>query len=210
MSVKGWVRVSGNKQDEQHQRHEILEYCNANHLFIEETDWFSYTVSTRKTILQEYLAAMLATMQHSDTLIVTELSRLGREPRDVYNLIFNLNERGVALICIKENLKITSEKSISNTAMIGAFTLANALERALLSQRTKDAQAAVKARGVKLGRKPGKAGKTKLDEFEKVITELAVKGVSVTSIAKIIDAKRSTVDYFVRTRNLKRRGKENE
>ena len=200
MSVKGWIRVSGNKQDEQNQRHEILEYCNARQMFIAESDWFSFTVSTRKAILQEYLASMLLSMQAGDTLIVTELSRLGREPRDVYNLIFDLNQKGVALICIKENLTITAEKSIGNTAMIGAFTLANALERALLSQRTKDALAAGKARGVKWGRKPGKQGKTKVDDFAKEIKELVEKGVSVSSIAKIIGARRSTVNYFIKTR----------
>jgi putative DNA-invertase from lambdoid prophage Rac len=203
MSVKGWIRVSGNKQDEQNQRHEILEYCNPRKMFIADTDWFSCVVSTRSAVLQEFLTGMLATMQAGDMLIVTELSRLGRQTRDIFNLIFELRARKVGIVCIKERIEITQEESIQNIALIGAFTMVYELERSLIAQRTKEALKAKVAQGVKLGRKPNKQGKTKLDEFAKVIEELAGKGVSITSIAKIIDAKRSTVNYFVKTRGLK-------
>jgi putative DNA-invertase from lambdoid prophage Rac len=200
MSVKGWIRVSGNKQDEQNQRYEILEYCNAHQLFIAESGWFSFTISTRKTLLQELLTSMLASMQAGDTLIVTELSRLGRKTRDIFNLIFELRSRQVKIICIKERIEISQEESIQNIALIGAFTMVYELERSLISQRTREALKSKVAQGVKLGRKPKKPGKTKLDEFSQVIEELYRKGVSISSIAKIIGARRSTVHYFVKTR----------
>ena len=200
MSVKGWIRVSGNKQDEQNQRHEILEYCNSRKMFIAEDDWFSCTISTRKSLLQEFLTDMLASMQAEDMLIVTELSRLGRKTRDIFNLIFELRSRQVKIICIKERIEISQEESIQNIALIGAFTMVYELERSLISQRTRDALKSKVAQGVKLGRKPNKPGKTKLDEFSEVITELYRKEVSVSSIAKIIGARRSTVNYFIKTR----------
>jgi len=203
MSVKGFIRVSGNKQDEQNQRHEILEYCNPKQLFIAESDWFSFTLSTRKAKLQTILETMTSSMQAGDMLIVTELSRLGRNLRQVLNLIFELRKKDVTIICIKERLEIGKEENLQNTLLITIFSMLYEVERSFISMRTKEALNARKARGVKLGRKPGKAGKTKIDEFAKVIGELVGKGVSITSIAKIIDAKRSTVDYFVRTRKLK-------
>jgi DNA invertase Pin-like site-specific DNA recombinase len=203
MSVKGFIRVSGNKQDEQNQRHEILEYCNPRQLFIAESDWFSFTLSTRKAKLQTILETMTSSMHAGDMLIVTELSRLGRNLRQVLNLIFELRKKEVTIICIKERLEIGKEENLQNTLLITIFSMLYEVERSFISMRTKEALNARKARGVKLGRKPGKAGKTKIDESAKIIKELVGKGVSITSIAKIIDAKRSTVDYFVRTRKLK-------
>ena len=68
--------------------------------------------------------------------------------------------------------------------------------------RTKEALAAARAAGVKLGRTKGSLGKSKLDGKQQKITKLLSLGVSNASIAKITDVSRSTLVHFIQSRGL--------
>ncbi len=65
------------------------------------------------------------------------------------------------------------------------FSLFAEIERDLISERTKQSLAAVKKSGKKLGRPKG-LGKSRLNGKEEEIKKLLGKGVSKSSIAKII------------------------
>ncbi len=80
------------------------------------------------------------------------------------------------------------------------LSLCAEVERDLISQRTKEALASKKASGVKLGRPKGsqssRLGKH-VDEIKKYLT----LGVSVASIAKILQVPQPTLYYFCKSRN---------
>ena len=143
-------------------------------------------------------------MKKGDTLLVTELSRIGRSTMEVMSIFKVLVERGVKTHIIKSNFKIgTEEDKITSSVLIFAFGLAAELERELISQRTKSALAKKKSEGMKLGRQKGQKVKSKLDGKEESIKSLLEKKVSVSAIAKIHDVGRTTMTSFIQSRELR-------
>jgi len=159
MSVYGYLRVSSDKQDLTNQKHEVLEYANNEKMgdvtFVEET------ISSKIKFEKRDISDLISKMKEGDTLLVTELSRIGRSTMEVMSIFKMLVERGVKTHIIKSNFKIgTDEDKITSAVLIFAFSLAAELERELISQRTKSALAKKKAEGMKLGRKKGQKVKS--------------------------------------------------
>jgi DNA invertase Pin-like site-specific DNA recombinase len=92
---------------------------------------------------------------------------------------------------------------MQSKVMVTMLSLFAELERDLISQRTKRALEAKKAAGVRLGRPKGSTSKSKLDGKEGLISDLLVKKVSISSIAKILEVSRGTVENFIVSRNLR-------
>jgi DNA invertase Pin-like site-specific DNA recombinase len=82
------------------------------------------------------------------------------------------------------------------------FGLFAEIERTLLSLRKKEALAAAKAAGKRLGRPRGALGKSKLDGRKSEIKTLLVLRVSKASIAKITGVDRATLSHCLRSRSL--------
>jgi len=78
-------------------------------------------------------------IKHGYTLLFTKLDRLSRE----VEFLFTLRNKGIKLRCI--------ELPELNTLTLGIFGSVAQWERELISSRTKNGLAALKARGVKLG-----------------------------------------------------------
>jgi len=86
--------------------------------------------------------------------------------------------------------------------MVTLFGLFAEIERELISLRTKEALAAARASGKRLGRPPGVLGKSKLDGRKKEIQDLLALNVSKASIAKITGVDRATLYHFLNSRQL--------
>lgn len=127
-------------------------------------------------------------MNDADTLIVTELSRLGRSTAEVISLVNALVLRGIRVIILKNNLDI-SQHDMNSKIMITLFSLFAELERDLISLRTKEALAAKKAQGQVLGKPKGTIQKSKFDLDIERIKELMGYGLSVRKIAKVLGYK---------------------
>jgi DNA invertase Pin-like site-specific DNA recombinase len=197
MAVYGYIRVSTDKQDTENQRFEILKYANRKKLgnveFIEET------ISGRKSWKERQLGKLVEKIQKGDILIVTELSRLGRSMLEIMELLSILLRKRVELHIVKNKKVLKDDLHLKIFAM--AFSMAAEIERELVSQRTKEAIARARAQGKRIGRPRG-PGRSSLDAYYDQIKELLEKGVSITSIAKIIGKPYSTVYNFIQKRNL--------
>jgi DNA invertase Pin-like site-specific DNA recombinase len=73
------LTASTDKQDLNNQKLEILEYAREKDLKID--DFVQITISSRRTTKQRRIDEVMQTLVGSDTLIVTELSRLGHAYR---------------------------------------------------------------------------------------------------------------------------------
>ena len=197
--VVGYARVSTMEQDLKNQRYEILNYASKNDLQI--TSWVEAKVSSRKTTKERLIDNLLAKLKEGDTLIVAELSRLGRSVGQVAIIANTLIESGVKLICIKEGMKLDGSPDIQTKVMLTMFSLFAEIERDLISERTKSGLAKARAEGRLLGRPKG-LGKSVLDGKEEEIKELLRKGVSKASIAKIYEVSWPCVSHFVKSRRL--------
>lgn len=197
--IVGYARVSTQEQDLKNQHYEILSYASKNDLKI--TTWVEAKVSSRKTTKERLIDTLLEKLKNGDTLIVAELSRLGRSVGQIAIIANTLVETGVKLICIKENMTLDGSPDIQSKVMLTMFSLFAEIERDLISKRTKAGLKKAKSEGKLLGRPKG-IGKSKLDGKEDEIKELLQKGVGKASIAKIYECSWPCVNHFTKTRNL--------
>lgn len=180
-----YIRVSSQKQDVANQRHEILEYANAHGLRVAE--WLEVELSSRKSDKARRIDELKGTLQSGDMCITTELSRLGRSTGDVVNLVRALMGAGVRVIVLKQNLDLTQAKNdMTSKILVTVFSMLAELERDLISSRTREALAAKKAAGVKLGKPKGTVQKSKFDADREKIELLLRAGHSVRKVAKVL------------------------
>ena len=97
------------------------------------------------------LKQMLEALQEGDVLIVESISRLSRSTRDFLNILNELQEKGVTLISLKENL---DTQTPTGRFMINIFASLAQLEREQLLLRQKEGIAAQRARGIYKGGRP--------------------------------------------------------
>lgn len=197
--IYAYLRVSSDKQSVENQRYEILKFVDTKKLSIDH--WIEETVSGTKKVEQRKLGSFLKSMKSADLLIVSELSRLGRNLMEVMSILHTCMEKEVKVFTVKEKYELGN--NINSKVLAFAFGLSAEIERNLISQRTKEALARKKSEGKKLGRPKGSLSKhTKLSGKEGQIRELLAKKVSYSAIGRIMGVNRITVKQFVQTRNL--------
>ena len=177
-----YLRTSTDKQDLNNQKLEILEYARRHDLKVDA--FVEIAISSRKTTKQRRIDELMAKIQTADTLIVSELSRLGRSTAEVIGLINELIHRQIRVIVIKQGLDIKQNHDLQSKVMVTLFSLFAELERDLISLRTKEALAAKKSQGVQLGKPKGTLQASKFDQQRQTILDLLAAGLSVRKIAK--------------------------
>ena len=197
--IFGYIRVSTDKQTTENQRYEILKFSKEREMEIEE--WIEETISATKKLDDRKFGALLKRMKKGDILIVTELSRLGRNLMQIMSILHNCMEKDVMVYTIKEHYELGN--NINSKVLAFAFGLSAEIERNLISQRTKEALARRKSEGVILGRPMGSKSKTtKLTNKEEEIRQLLMKKVSFSAIGRILGVHRFTVSEFVKLKDL--------
>ena len=201
MTTYAYLRVSTDQQDVQNQKHGVLEYANRNGLagmeFVEDS------VSGKKPWQERELGRLLEQACEGDILVVSEVSRLARSTLQVLEILQHCTETQVNLHIAKNNMRFDNSMQSRITATV--LGMAAEIEREFISTRTKEALAARKASGMKLGRPRGPAEKLRLDEHRDTIQKYINKGVSKAAIAKIIGCPATTLYDYCRVRNLKPR-----
>jgi len=178
MKTTAYLRISTIDQDIDKNKADILKLANEKQLghvkFVEEK--ISGTVSWKKrkiyTIIQD--------AKSGDTIIVSELSRLGRSMLEIMEILSIVSEKKLSLYSVKGDWHLDDSMQSKIIAMV--FAMASEIERELISSRTKEALRAKKAQGIKLGRPIG-SGKSKLDKFKPEIEALLANGSTQKFIA---------------------------
>lgn len=198
--IYAYIRVSSDKQSVENQRFEILKYADSKKLVIDE--WVEETVSSRKKLEDRLISSLLAQLQEGDLLLVSELSRLGRNLMEVMGILNTCMSQEVKVHTIKEQYELGN--NINSKVLAFAFSLSAEIERQLISQRTKEALARKKSEGKKLGRPKGSLSKeVKLTGKEEQIKELLEKKIGYSGIGRLLGVNRLTVKNFVESRGLK-------
>ena len=180
--VLAYLRISTDKQDLNNQRLKILEYARQHNMRV--ADFIAISISSRKTPYERRIDELLSRLNENDTLLVTELSRLGRSTGQVINLIDELVNSGIRVIVIKQNLTLDkSQDDLQSLTMITMLSLFAQMERMMISRRTKEALATKKALGIPLGKPKGTIQNSMYDKDRKQIVELLCLGVSVRRIS---------------------------
>jgi DNA invertase Pin-like site-specific DNA recombinase len=199
--IVAYIRVSTDKQDLNHQKLELLEFARKKSLSIDE--FVEITISSSKTSKQRRIDELLEKLNEADTLMVTELSRLGRSTAEVIALVNVLLQRNIQVIILKQNLDI-SRQDINSKVALTLFSLFSELERDLISLRTKEALASKKRQGQVLGKPKGTIQKSKFDNDIEKIRELLGYELSMRKIAKVLGyTNHIALNTYINKRNLK-------
>ena len=196
----GYLRVSTDKQDLDNQKLAILEYARKRDMKVHK--FVRMKISSRRSVKDRKLDDVIDELNDGDTLLVYELSRIGRSLGQIINIVNSLIEKKVKFVSIKEDININGTISIQSKVTVGLFGIFAEVERDLISQRTKQGLISARLKGKLIGRPKGSIGKSKLDGKEEQIRELLDKDISKTSIAKIFDVSRTCLYNFIETRKL--------
>lgn len=194
----GYLRVSTGEQELEKNKADILHLANDMGLgtvrFVEEK--VSGKVSWRK----RKIADVLDELEKGDSIVVSELSRLGRSMLECMEILSLSLSKGVSVYSVKGRWKL--DDSIQSKIVAMAFSMAAEIERDLISQRTKEALRYKREQGIRLGRPPG-AGKSKLDQYKLEIEALLKNGTTQKFVAKRYGATEATVSNWIRKNKFK-------
>jgi DNA invertase Pin-like site-specific DNA recombinase len=180
----GYIRVSTDKQDADKQRHLLLEYAQAKHMLIDE--FIAVEISSRKNQKERRIEELKAKLQRGDTLMVAELSRLGRNMLETLNIINELSENGISIVFVRQ--PELSTLGPHTKLLLAIYSYFAESEREYISMRTKQGLAAAKASGKQLGRPKGVRNKHHvLDPFKAQITQYLTMGLNLAAILKIVN-----------------------
>jgi len=201
MTVYAYLRTSTDKQTYSldNQKFELLNFASDKKRLIHER--VEETISGTRSAEERKLGKILEQLKEGDVLIVSELSRLGRNLLEVMSILHTCMSRHIQVFTVKEKYELGN--NLSSKILAFAFSLAGEVERQLISQRTIQGLQARKAAGMILGRPKGSLNEhTKLSSKEADIQQLLQKKLSYASIGRLFDVHRNTVRKFVETRKL--------
>ena len=198
--IYGYIRVSTDKQTVENQRYEIVEFCEKKDIFIEK--WISETISATKKLEDRKFGKLLKKLKKNDVVVVSEISRLGRNLMQIMGILNECMEKEVLVLTVKEGYELGN--NINSKVLAFAFGLSAEIERNLISQRTKEALARKKSEGVRLGRPIGESDIRSLKLYDKKekVKRLLDKGYSYSKIAKTLKVHRITVSKFIKRMEL--------
>lgn len=190
--VYAYVRVSTEEQNLKNQKVAISEKFKIDEWVYEKR---SGTIDYNK----RNLGHLMNKLQKGDTLVVTEISRLGRSLSMVFKIINELHEKGIRIIAIKNNFDMSAtENDITSQVLMFAFGLSAQIERDLISERTKQGLIVARKNGKRIGRQKGEViYNVKLRPYEKDIKLKLKQGFSINFLAKEYNVRWSTMKKFI-------------
>ncbi len=193
--IYGYLRVSTDKRSLENQKFEINRYCNKENISVDR--WVTETISGTKNFEERKLGKLIKKLNKDDVLVCSEISRLGRNLFQIMMILNICMQKGIQVWTIKDNYRLGMD--IQSKVLAFAFGLLAEIERDLISQRTKEALARLKAEGKKLGREKGSLNrKHKLDGKQEEIKRMLSQKISQNKIAKLFGVSRLTMNKYVR------------
>ena len=195
-----YTRVSsvGNRQSNDRQIEDLKILANQKSYKIEkiyEEHISGAKKNTERPILSECLEYCFS--ENVKILLISELSRLGRNVDEVLKNVMLCKERKLNVYFQKENLSIFDDQGREHpflTIFIAVLGTVSQMERENIKFRLNSGRELYKRNGGKLGRKVGyrKPEETKREQYQEVI-RLLKKGYTIRSIAKLENIGISTV-----------------
>jgi len=180
----GYARISTSDQSPALQE-DALQKADCEKVFLE--------VASGSRSDRPQLKAALAFLREGDQLVVWRLDRLGRSLRHLVDLAETLEERGIQLVSLQDQIDTTTATGRLIFHVFGALA---EFERSLLRERVQAGLDAARARGRKGGRKPKLS-----EEKRKAIRALYnARENTIEEIAEMFGVSKATIDRCVHER----------
>ncbi len=139
-------------------------------------------VSGTSTQGRDELNTLLEFMREGDELVITRIDRLARSVRDLQNIVYDLNKRGINISATEQPVDTKTSIGKCFLDMLGVFA---EFETNLRKERQMEGIEKAKEKGVYKGRKPS------IDV--NAVKELKEKGLGASAIAKELGIGRASV-----------------
>lgn len=136
------------------------------------------------------MGKLLENARAGDELVVWKLDRLGRNTRNLLELVDGLESRGIHFRSLTEGIATTGPMGKAMLTIMSAFAQ---LERDQLAERTRAGLAAAAARG----RKGGRPGVTPESEKVRQAVQYRSAGLTPPEIGKLLGVSRATVYRYL-------------
>ena len=197
--IYAYIRVSTATQTTANQRHEIERFATIRSLPVSQ--WIEETISATRRLDERLLNKLLKNLKPTDVLIVSEISRLGRNLMQIMSILNLCMERNITVYAVKEGYELGD--NIHSKVLAFAFGLAAEIERSLISQRTKESLDRLKAEGRTLGRPIGSKKRNPiLAKHDGYIRKRLAAVAKQIDIARSLKVHRHTVMEWVRQNQI--------
>ena len=193
-----FARVSTNIQDYERQVNELTAFAQQKKWIVVAT--FCEKISgAKKNTERKELTKMIdyVCTNNINTVIVTELSSLGRDTLQVLEVIEQLNKLGISLYIQNYNIETLTDNGTINPMsqfLITILAEVARMERKTIRERVESGYKNYRANGGKVGRKTGyrKSEENMKDQYGEEI-KLLRKGISLRNISKITGTSINTI-----------------
>lgn len=194
-----FIRVSTQQQDYDRQILELTQYCKDRGLTITKT--IATKISGTKKYderpdVQELFQAAKAKL--FDKVVVSEISRIGRNARDIRNTINYLHDRRISIVFKNlgglESLDDTGNESFVTNIIIAIYSELAQEEKRILSVRIKSGLDNAKAKGKHIGRPEGTTMEKEdiLKKYPRLAKDLK-NGLSLIAAMKVHKLSKGTI-----------------
>ncbi|MEB6051622.1 recombinase family protein [Enterococcus gallinarum] len=195
MTKIGYARVSSREQNLERQ-FEMLKKAEVEKIF---SDKLSGKDNNRPKIQE-----LLNYIREDDIIVVSELDRLGRNNKEVTNIMNQIQDKGATLEILNlpslSGIKDDNLRRLLNNLIIELFKYTAENERKQIRERQRQGIELAKEKGKYKGRpfaySSDSSDKQKRVTYEKIV-EMLEKDVPITQISKELDVARNTI-YRIR------------
>lgn len=176
--IVGYVRVSAADQSLDRQV-EALGQCYKI---------FTDKISGKSRAKRYALTDLLEYIRDGDTVRVASMDRLGRDTRDLYNLVAEMTDKGAAVEFVNESITVNRDgASPLDSLMLGILAAFAEFERKRIRERQAEGIALAKAKG-KYVQQP-KLGDKEIEQAQAMID----MGIPKTQVASTLEVSRQTL-----------------
>ncbi len=186
-NIYGYARVSTHEQSLDLQT-DSLKMMGATKIF---TDTISGSTDKRPG-----LARMLSHLERGDTVIVWRLDRLGRNLKNLLELVTRFQEMGVLFKSVNEAVDTTTPQGKLFLSVFGALA---EFERNLIRERTMAGLRAARARG-RCGGRPSVMSPERIKKIHQLFHK---KNLHVEEVARVVGISRSSVYTALKSKPTK-------
>ncbi len=179
----GYIRVSSKMQNLDRQE-EAMKAAGI------EPDNIYREKESGRDMEREVLKELLGKVREGDSIVVVDITRLGRNTKDIVNLMDELDKKGIIIISLKEGVDTSTPMGKTIITVLGAFSQ---MERELIRQRQKEGIEIAKRQGRFTGRP-----KSKIENFDKVYEQYMNNQISMEQATKLLECSRATFYRRVR------------
>ena len=191
MKLLAYVRVSREDEKIENQEYAILKYVATKGYQVVGTIRDVGVSGAIPPMERPGFKELLSRLEEVDGIVVYALDRIARSLFELYQVIKTIEERGKVVISVREEWLNTLDERIRDL-IIAILGWAGEMEREFVRERTREALARLKARGVRLGRPP------KWNEsVRKKLINLVGKGLTLKESCQLVGIGYSTAKRYL-------------